>query len=147
MDGTQPGRYFQPSQVYTITVTEDMSLDYLEFALIANDLPFESVNSIEIDGTQYISLKDILLEEDNLSSLHFKNASTAIWGGHDLPLYFYTFWTCMTTFKLTTNQTPFDFLYKIEAVLPIVLEMSQSLLVSLHHLDGFPIIARSRALT
>ena len=87
---------------------------------IAEDLPLESIYSFEIEGPQPIGLEDLVLEEDIFPSLHFKNTSTGIEVGHD-----FTSYPSVPNdgYKGPTDQTPFPFVYGIEAVLPIELEI------------------------
>ena len=75
------------THIYAITATEDTSRGYTGFVLIADDLLLELIYFFEIDGTQLIGLEDLLLEEDILPSLHFKDTSTRIQVGHDFASY------------------------------------------------------------
>ena len=75
------------TQVYTISATGDTSLGYPGVTLLADDLSIKSIYALDIDGTQPMMLEDLLLKEDILLSLHFRNTSTGTHVSHDFASY------------------------------------------------------------
>lgn len=59
----------------------------INLAVLVDDIHYEDVCGVTLDGTQLSNLDPILDEEILISPLHFKSTSSGITVGNDLPIY------------------------------------------------------------
>lgn len=79
----------QTTNVITTTSWTDEHLDpYSNFLTLLDEVEYEAVYNLEMDGTQPYGLEELLNEEDILPPpLHFRKTSTHVEVGSDLPIH------------------------------------------------------------
>ena len=61
--------------------------DDINLAILVDDISYEDVCEVTLDGTQLSTLESILDEEALISPLHFRTTSSGLQVGNDLSIY------------------------------------------------------------